>query len=86
MQGFISGHHRARHASQLSPPPFPMSPEPVGYHVGETVVSKVSTVDDAKPPVLKLLKEHDLQGSPVGLAFLVDRGRGRLDSFSLGEP
>ena len=57
-----------------------MSPEPVRHHVGEAIVPKVSPVDDAEPPVLKLLAGHDLQGSPVGLAFLVDRDGSCLDS------
>jgi hypothetical protein len=57
-----------------------MSPEPIGYHVGETGISEVSPVDDAKPSALKLLARDRLEGTPVGLAFLVDRDGSCLDS------
>jgi len=57
--------------------------EPVGYHVCKTVISEVSPVNDAKPPILKFLARGHFEGSPVGLALLVNRYRGCLDTFPL---
>jgi hypothetical protein len=45
--------------------------EPVGYYVGETIIPKVSPVNDAKSAVLKRLAGYDLERAPVRLAFLV---------------
>jgi hypothetical protein len=60
--------------------------EPLGYHVGKTVISEISPVNDAESAVIKLLAGDHFQGPPVSLAFPVDRERRLLDTARLVQP
>lgn len=64
---------------RLAPTPLPMSLDQDPYYVCDTVITQISPPSDAKPVVTTLPAGNRLEGSTVGVAFVVNRIQSCLD-------